>query len=388
INNTQTLTGGNRIVNVSFPTNPGAGSFNVSKTTTSGNLEFFNATGTFAGPVYENDPSNLIAWTGSITLTWNGSVSTDWFTAANWTPSSGPAMVPTSATDVVIVSSANNCIIAGANATCNNLTINASGNLSVSSSNSSNTDLVVAGTTTINGFFLTSTANDLVEIQGNWIRNASGTYSAGSGIIRFNTVSGARTVNNGATAFNNLELASAASVSLASALIVNNNLTIGSGATLDASASNFNVTVGGNIANSGTINMRANTVTLNATSGTKTISSNSGSFYDLTVSPSSGVTYNLGSNITVTRNLNLNTGTFTVAGYTLSLGDNTTSPTLSVGATFNVGSNGILAIGSGGAVNVNSGGTFNAVGADISNVASITRLNVSSTPYAFTVNSG
>ncbi|MFY8033605.1 MAG: hypothetical protein ACOVMN_03740, partial [Flexibacteraceae bacterium] len=108
----------------------------------------------------------------------------------------------------------------------------------------------------------------------------------------------------------------------------------------------------------------------------------------LTVSPNSGVTYNLGSNITVTRNLNLNTGTFTVAGYTLSLGDNTTAPTLSVGSTFNLNSNGILAIGSGGAVNVNSGGTFNAVGSDISNVASITRLNVSSTPYAFTVNSG
>ncbi len=388
LNNTQSLTGSNRIVNVSFPTNPGAGSFNVSKTISSGNIEFFNATGTFAGPIYENDPNGLIAWTGSITLTWNGSVSTDWFNASNWTPSSGPAIVPNPTTDVVIVSSANNCVISGGDAACNNLTINSSGNLSVSSSSSSNTDLVVAGTTTINGFFLTSSANDLVEVQGNWIRNASGTYSAGSGTIRFNTVSGARTVNNGATAFNNLELASAASVSLASALTVNNNLTIGSGASLDATASNFNLTVGGNIANSGVINMRTNTVTLNATSGTKTISSNSGNFYDLTVSPNSAVTYNLGSNITVTRNLNLNTGTFTVAGYTLSLGDNTTVPTLSVSSTFNLNSNGILAIGSGGAVNVNSGGTFNAVGADISNVATITRLNVSSTPYAFTVNSG
>jgi hypothetical protein len=134
--------------------------------------------------------------------------------------------------------------------------------------------------------------------------------------------------------------------------------------------------------------MRTNTVTLNATSGTKTISSNAGSFYDLTVSPNNAVTYNLASNVTVTRNLNLNTGTFTVAGYTLSLGNNITAPTLSVGATFNLNSNGILAIGSSGAVNVNSGGTFNAVGTDVSNVATINQLNVSSTPYAFTVNSG
>lgn len=46
-----------------------------------------NASGWAWGSVFENDPNNVIAWTGSetsSTCTWNGSVSTDWFTPANW----------------------------------------------------------------------------------------------------------------------------------------------------------------------------------------------------------------------------------------------------------------------------------------------------------------
>ncbi|MEC9281365.1 MAG: hypothetical protein VX642_01535 [Bdellovibrionota bacterium] len=46
-----------------------------------------NASGWAWGSVFENDPNNVIAWTGSetsYTCTWNGSVSTDWFTPANW----------------------------------------------------------------------------------------------------------------------------------------------------------------------------------------------------------------------------------------------------------------------------------------------------------------
>jgi len=60
IENTQDLTGNpGRIENVVFANNPGGGAYNVAKTTAaSGTVEFFDATGTFAGADYENDPNN------------------------------------------------------------------------------------------------------------------------------------------------------------------------------------------------------------------------------------------------------------------------------------------------------------------------------------------
>ena len=67
IENTQkfTTSNGRRIENVSFPTNPGLGTFNVAKTVSlSDSIEFYNATGSLSGETYENDPNDLIVWTG------------------------------------------------------------------------------------------------------------------------------------------------------------------------------------------------------------------------------------------------------------------------------------------------------------------------------------
>jgi hypothetical protein len=60
IDNNQTLT----IDNVTLPTNTWSGTYNVSKTLNQGNLTFTNATGDFAGPMYDNDSFDLIDWDG------------------------------------------------------------------------------------------------------------------------------------------------------------------------------------------------------------------------------------------------------------------------------------------------------------------------------------
>lgn len=393
IENTQNLNAGTRINNVNFPTNAGNGSYNVTKgNSASGVLEFFSSTGPFAGTTFESDQNNLINWTGPIVLTWNGSQSTDWFTALNWTASSGPAIVPTSATNVVIASANNLPVIAGANAQAADLTINNGTVLTLASSTNTNTDLTVTGNLLINGVLAISSSNDRLECQGNWTRGGSGSFTSGSGEVVLNTVTGNKTFNNGTVGLFDLTLAANASVTLAANTTVNRNLTIGSGALLDASLSNFNLTIGGGLFNSGTINSRSNTVTLNATSGTQVINPGgaSNSFFNLTLTPNAGVVYNITTNgLTVRNTLNINSGTLNANGNSLTVGNNiVASPSLNIVGVLTLNANSFLYLGSAAQINVNSGGALNVLGTDASNIATVTRLNASSTPYSFNVNGG
>jgi hypothetical protein len=50
------------IENAYFPANTWGGAYNVSKTLSSGEINFYNATGDFSGEVFENDPNNLVNW--------------------------------------------------------------------------------------------------------------------------------------------------------------------------------------------------------------------------------------------------------------------------------------------------------------------------------------
>ncbi|MCB2219834.1 MAG: hypothetical protein KQI35_05505 [Bacteroidetes bacterium] len=58
INNDQDLT----IYNAHFPSNTWGGDYNVSKSASSGDINFMDASGVFRGEDYENDPNNLIHW--------------------------------------------------------------------------------------------------------------------------------------------------------------------------------------------------------------------------------------------------------------------------------------------------------------------------------------
>lgn len=389
IENTQNLTGANRIENVSFPANPGGGAFNVTKASaTSGNIEFFNATGAFAGPVYENDPSNLIAWTGPVVLTWNGSVDTDWFNPSNWTPSSGPAIVPTAANDVVIPVTSNNPSIAGADAVCNLLTVNTGAVLSINSSTNTNTDLTIGSNLTLSGFLLMSSANDRIAIAGNWLRNPSGTFTPAQGTVVFNSTLGTRTINNGATAFFDVVIASSGVTELGANTTINGSLTINSGATLDASSFNRTLNLGGNLTNNGTIEPRLGVINLISSGINRTINGGASTLYDLTVNPTGGATYSIAGTLRVGRNLNIAAGTLDLNGNVLRMGGPSGTPSITITGTLEVDANAQLRLGTSATVNVNSGGTFRALGTSSSAVATITRTADATARYTFAVNAG
>lgn len=391
IENTQNLNGASRIENVKFLTNPGGGARNVAKTSAlSGTVEMYNSTGPFAGASFENDPNNLINWTGPIILTWNGSVSTDWNTAANWTASSGPSIVPNASTDVIIAVSSNNPTVTGVDAEANNLSINTGAVLSITSATSSNTDLLVHNNLEISGFLIMSTTDDVLEVRGNWLRNGSGTFSPGQGLVRMGSISGTKTLNNGATAFFDLTIASNGTLQLLASTTVSRNLTIGGTATLDNNvASNFNLTVGGDLVNNGTWLPRNSLLTLNSSSVSRTFTPGSSTtLYDLTINAGAGsVAYTLGSDLSMTRNFNLVQGRLDLEGRTFTFGNNVGTPSFTVTGTLDVDANAVWRIGTGATINFNSGGRLNVIGTSSSAVATITRT-VGGSNYVLNINTG
>ena len=116
-------------------------------------------------------------------------------------------------------------------------------------------------------------------------------------------------VSNATEALKSLTVTSGGTVTLANPISTVNALTINSG-TLDVSASNLAVTVGGNLTINGTFNARAGTVTLNGSSA-QSVGGTGCSFYTLVSNSTSTVT--LGAAITCAKALTLNTGTFDVS---------------------------------------------------------------------------
>ena len=73
IENTQDIDGAGRIENVSFADNPGNGASNIFKSiASSGIIEVYNSSGSFAGENFDKDDFSIINWTFPPTLVWNG----------------------------------------------------------------------------------------------------------------------------------------------------------------------------------------------------------------------------------------------------------------------------------------------------------------------------
>ncbi|MDN4166242.1 T9SS type A sorting domain-containing protein [Cytophagales bacterium LB-30] len=382
IENTQNLTGANRIENVNFPVAPGGSSANVVKLAAgSGTLEFYNATGVFAGESFDNDPNNLIDWTGPVTLTWDGSLNTNWFVADNWTASSGPNIVPTGAENVIIASSVNQPLISVDGALVANLTINSGATLTISTSDA-NQDLTVNGDITISGTLISSSSDDIIEVIGSWQKNTSGTVSL-NGLVKLTGTGGTKSINNGSNAFRDLEIDASTSYQLSANTTILGNLTITAGS-MDVSNANRTLTIGGDFINSGTFESKNGKVIFNSSSGTKTISvGTSSNFYDVDIN--GDATFNLGTTTSIRRNLNIIQGTLSLNGQELSVGS-TGSPFISVSGTLDVDANAILRLGNAVPLTVNSGGTLRLVGDDDDNQARITRISTGN--YSLTVNSG
>jgi len=384
VENTQDFSGANRIENVSFPINPGGSAANVTKNTAgSGTLEFYNSTGAFAGEIYDLDPNNLINWTGPITLTWNGSVSTNWNDAANWTASSGPNIVPTGAEDVIIAPAVNQPILTTFGAITANLTINSGATLILNTpADAGATDLDVNGDLNIIGTLRLNTTADYLTVEGNWTKTGNVVMN---GNVTFDGSGGSKTINNGNVAFYNLTIGGTSTYQLAINTTIANNMVINSGAKLDVTAIDYDITVKGNWINNGTFYSQDGVVIFNATSGTRTIYAGTSSFNDIEIN-ASGVTYQLTSDLSVKSDLDLYAGTLDFNTQNLNMGDGVNIDYFTITGTCIVDENASLRMGANASLNVNSGGTINVVGSDAANVATVTRQSTGN--YSFDINSG
>jgi hypothetical protein len=383
-----TTANGNPIRNVAFPTNPGGVSNNVRKLSVSSDtLEFYNATGVFAGELFDGDNNNFINWTGPVTLTWDGSSSTDWYSASNWTPSAGPEIVPTGAENVIIATAANQPIINVAGALTKNLTINSGANLSITTTTAALNDLSINGDIIVNGILTMSSANDGLVITGNWTRGVSGSLAMANGTVNFNGPT-SRSINNGSAQFGNVIFTNTGAYSLGSAFNVSRDLTISSGS-LDVSAGSFTISVGGNFTNNASINPRAGKIVFNATTGTRNINPGTTNYFDLEFNGGGSAVYLLtGNNLSITRNCNIITGTFNLNGLTFNMGDNSGGDFLSISGTLIVPASSFLRMGQTSSLTVNTAGTLSLVGSSASNVATLTRNSGSTGNYSVSISSG
>jgi uncharacterized repeat protein (TIGR01451 family)/CSLREA domain-containing protein len=232
------------------------------------------------------------------------------FIAGNFTFSSGTFTGGTST--FTFDGTSAQSITGGATATFNHLTdANTSAALSVNNNANANGNLTVnasailtpaaaaiiggTGTLTGNGRVdvtrTAMTADFLTQytITNKTLTNLTVNYSG----------AGNQTVNNSPT-YNHLMISGSGTKTLQGATDVNKDVLL-TAATLDASASNFNMTVGGNWTNTGgTFTPRMGAVTFDAGSGTQTISGTT-TFYDL-IQSNSGATLAYGSSSTTIAN--------------------------------------------------------------------------------------
>jgi len=385
-NNSQKLTGKYKIKDVSFPFVLTGTSYNVTKINSADTIEFYNATGSFAGQAFELDPNNLIIWTGPLTLTWNGSIDNDWFKSGNWTPSYGPNIIPDSTTNVIIPSitlvPTQPRIEDKPNhpAKALNVTLN-SGSILTLLTTTHAVDLKIYGDILIDGQLITSSDNDIIEFAGNWTKTPLGTVNLNYGTV-VSIASQPVTVNNGNGIFNKFVSNSTSVLSLASHSIFNGDLVINSGSFI---ANNNNITLrkGLTILGNFTASTTQNVIFNSLTSYTYNILLNNTVFSNVTFAAGGSGIYNFNSNFTVNGNLsilsslakvNLNSPIVTVLGSVSVSGNLALSPSTN------------LRMGNGSSITVNSGGEMNLVGTSRNNSPLISNNGIGS--YSITFNPG
>jgi len=387
VENTQSFTdgGGNRIENVSFPNNPGGSASNVAKyTAASGTLEFYNSSGVFAGETYDNDPGNLINWTGPVQLTWNGSVSTDWNTANNWTASSGGPIVPTAANNVIIANATNQPILSVSGQQTGNLIINSGSEIRINTADAIGVDLDVNGDMQIDGTLRSISSNDNITVEGNWTRGTTGVVLL-NGNVTFDGVGGAKIINNRGTSFQSLTIGGTAQYQLGSTTTINDDVIINAGSTFDLSSSNYTLTVNGDWINNGTLNAQQRKVIFSASSGSKQIQAGSSAFYNLDIN-APGVTYTLTSDLTANEVTNVQAGTIYVGTNTLSIGDGSGTDEVNIYGTLLINEGATLDMANNASLIVNTGGEIELLGTDDANRATLT--SSSAGRYSFDISSG
>lgn len=144
-----------------------------------------------------------------------------------------------------------------------------------------------------------------LNIAGNWNNLCNTSNILNAGTITLNGTSN-QTISSVQLSeiFDNLTIAPSSSVTLNKNITVNKNLNLNSNSMLDVSASNYSITLKGNLVNNGNINTRQNIFTFNGTT-TQTIGGTGTSpFYNILISNASGVT--LGQNLSAAKNFSVN----------------------------------------------------------------------------------
>jgi M6 family metalloprotease-like protein len=185
---------------------------------------------------------------------WNGSSDSNWDTFGNWTP----GRVPDAYDNVVIPSGVTNWPNLNAAGTAYNINI-------------------------LNGAHLNATADVSLAVSGNWNEEGSGYFDATAGTVTFQG-SNPQAITSGASShFNHLQVGNGTTtqtVTLASDLDVNGNLTIQPNATL--ALSSYTLHVGGNwtdvpfgfVPGTGTVILDGTTQTVQRAGTEKTVYSN------------------------------------------------------------------------------------------------------------------
>ncbi len=389
IENTQDITGAGRIENISFPVNPFGGATNVYKNTkTIGDIEIYNATGSFEGENFDEDPNEIITWTYPPELIWAGKVSDVWGDSDNWVlVNLNPAgRIPNLADNVRIPepSSLTPTLpfilhqpkITVEAALGQTLIVETAAELTLVAADATNPiDLELAETLTLepgSKFVLTGT-NDKVSVGGDWLVNSGALFTAGVGsTVLMTAVSGSVNLDNSNKSFYNLEINATGNVQLADDLLVNNDIDIITGSfTLD----NNDLTVGGDLTNASILNGNNSHVWLKPNSTTtKSFTPGTATFYDLSIGEAgTTVDYDLlGFDIAVDHNLVILTdATLNLNGNDLAVGNGIAIQKLSVAGSLILGANRTLKMGNNAFVNVENGGTFKVVGT-LGNVATVT----------------
>ena len=245
------------------------------------------------------------------------------------------------------------------------------------------TGIVIHGDLELDGTM--TMLNGIVQVAGSWDRGTTGIFNEGDGTIVFNGT-GLKTLDNGNTSFNNLEVEMNGTLQIANNTYIDNNFSISSG-TFDVTATNYKVYVGGDYSNNGTLEARSGTIILNSASGTNTIYAGTSTYYNVEID--AGTTqYNMSGDWSISRNFEITEGILNLNSNILNFGDGSGSDILSIdnGGVLLVNENAELKFESTAAIEVNSGGIVKIVGTDDDNQAKVT--NQGSGRYSFDVNSG
>jgi len=127
-------------------------------------------------------------------------------TAGNWQSSLGGNKVPTAA-DLVVIDATpvlQPVITADATAVAKQVTIDLGAILTLQTAADGAPDLDISGDLNINGFLITTSANDKIRVSGAWNRGSSGSFSETSSKVLFANSGSVDVVNNGSSPFYDL----------------------------------------------------------------------------------------------------------------------------------------------------------------------------------------